>query len=96
MKRPSRDLLICQTVLVMASLLLAGCGNANNDPNSGAPPPLKVEHVEDSNLFKVEHPEQFPATPAVEHVATSELTATGIRSIAFLPRGIHPLAVFAV
>jgi cobalt-zinc-cadmium efflux system membrane fusion protein len=77
MKRPNRDLLTGLTVLVLITLLLAGCGNANTDPNAGAPPPLKVEHVEDSNLFKVEHPEQFPATPAVEHVTTSELTATG-------------------
>jgi len=77
MKRVNRDLLTSLTLVLIAGSLLAGCGNANNDPNAGAPPPLKVEHVEDSNLFKVEHPEQFPATPAVEHVATSELTATG-------------------
>jgi cobalt-zinc-cadmium efflux system membrane fusion protein len=56
--------------------LLAGCG-ANNENNAGAPPPLKVERVEDRDLFQVDHPEQFPLVKVVPHVATSELRATG-------------------
>ncbi len=55
----------------------AGCGDQKLGPNEGAPPKLKVESVEDRNLFHVEHPERFPLTKAVEHVATSELRATG-------------------
>ncbi len=68
--------------LALSSMLemgfvLAGCGDAKNDPNAGAPPPLKVEHAEDSNVFQVDHPNQFPLTTAVEHLATSQLKATG-------------------
>ena len=68
--------------LALSSMLemgfvLAGCGDAKNDPNAGAPPPLKVERAEDSNVFQVDHPDQFPLTTAVEHLATSQLKATG-------------------
>lgn len=31
----------------------------------------------DSSLFSVDHPEQFPLTPAVQHPASSELVVTG-------------------
>jgi cobalt-zinc-cadmium efflux system membrane fusion protein len=48
----------------------------HEDPNAGAPPPLKVEKAEDPNVFQVENAEKFPLTTAVEHVTTSELTAT--------------------
>jgi membrane fusion protein, heavy metal efflux system len=63
-------------LLLMTGLFIAGCGDAHNDPNAGAPPPLKVEHV-DPNIFQVAHPDQFPLATAVEHVTTSQLTATG-------------------
>jgi cobalt-zinc-cadmium efflux system membrane fusion protein len=58
-------------------LLPAGCGDAKNDQNAGAPPPLKVERVEDPNVFQVDRPDRFPLTVAIEHVATSQLRATG-------------------
>jgi membrane fusion protein, heavy metal efflux system len=64
-----------RTSALVAALFLAGCGNAQNDPNAGAPPPLKVERV-DPNVFQVEHPDQFPLTAAVEHLSTSQLKAT--------------------
>jgi membrane fusion protein, heavy metal efflux system len=54
-----------------------GCGDQKLGPSEGGPPALKVESVEDRNLFRVEHPERFPLTKAVEHVASSELRATG-------------------
>jgi membrane fusion protein, heavy metal efflux system len=57
------------------ALFLAGCGNGPNDPNVGAPPPLRVERA-DPNTFQVDHPEQFPLTAAIEHVSTSQLKAT--------------------
>jgi membrane fusion protein, heavy metal efflux system len=57
------------------AVLQAGCGA--DDPNAGAPPPLKVEHAEDASVFQVAHPEQFPLTAAIEHVATSQLRVTG-------------------
>jgi membrane fusion protein, heavy metal efflux system len=61
----------------LAGLLLAGCGNNQNDQNAGAPPPLKVETAGDPNVFTVDHPEQFPLTAAVAHAATSSLKVTG-------------------
>jgi len=57
--------------------LLGGCGDAKLDKNAGAPPTLKVERVDDRNLFQVDHPERFPLTKVVEHVTASELRATG-------------------
>jgi membrane fusion protein, heavy metal efflux system len=61
----------------LAGFLLAGCGNKQNDENAGAPPPLRVETAGDPNVFTVDHPEQFPLTAAVAHVATSSLRVTG-------------------
>nr|UXE44995.1 hypothetical protein Hi04_10k_c4039_00003 [uncultured bacterium] len=72
MKRPT----IQVAVSSIAILLLCSCGNGKNDPNVGAPPPLKVERAEDRNVFQVEHPEKFPLTTAAERVTTSQLTAT--------------------
>jgi cobalt-zinc-cadmium efflux system membrane fusion protein len=69
--------LALSSMLGMLGFALAGCGDAKNDPNAGAPPPLKVERAEDSNVFQVDHPNQFPLTTAVEHLATSQLKATG-------------------
>jgi cobalt-zinc-cadmium efflux system membrane fusion protein len=60
---------------LVVGLFLAGCRNAQNDPNAGAPPPLRVERA-DPNTFQVEHPEQFPLIAAVEHLSTSQLKAT--------------------
>jgi len=57
-------------------VFLASCGDQHGDSNAGAPPPLKVESAADANVFQVEHPEKFPLTTVVEHVATSQLTAT--------------------
>jgi len=59
-----------------AVLLAAGCGGASHDPEAGAPPPLTVEKAEDANVFSVDHPDQFPLTPAVEHMVTPSLDAT--------------------
>jgi cobalt-zinc-cadmium efflux system membrane fusion protein len=61
---------------LVACLFLGGCGDSKNDPNAGAPPPLKVERAEDANVFQADHPEKFPLIAAAEHVATSQLTAT--------------------
>ena len=58
-------------------LFFAGCSGAKDDENAGAPPPLKVERVDDPDVFQVDHPEQFPLTAAVAHTATSQLKVTG-------------------
>ena len=68
----SETLALC----LMFGLWLAGCGGGKNDPNAGAPPPLRVERAEDPNVFQVDHPDQFPLAAAVKQDTTSQLTAT--------------------
>ena len=66
--------------LLASGLLLAGCGESKGDPKAEAPPAAKVEHEQDVNVFKVDHPEQFPLFTAIEHAAASQLVATGVVS----------------
>ena len=54
-----------------------GCSGGKSDPQAEAPPPLKVQSVEDRNVFHVDRPERFQLTQAVEHVAAPELKVTG-------------------
>ena len=61
----------------MLGFLATGCGEAGQDRNAGAPPPLKVEQASDPNVFQVNHPDQFPLVAAAEHVAVPQLRATG-------------------
>jgi membrane fusion protein, heavy metal efflux system len=68
------------TCLLASGLLLAGCGESKGDPKAEAPPAAKVEHEQDANVFKVDHPEQFPLFTAIEHTATTQLVATGVVS----------------
>jgi cobalt-zinc-cadmium efflux system membrane fusion protein len=71
-----RDFAILSFPLIIA-LFSAGCGGGKSDPQAEAPPPLKVERVEDRNVFQVDHPELFQLTQAAEHVATPQLRVTG-------------------
>jgi cobalt-zinc-cadmium efflux system membrane fusion protein len=73
MRRASIQILVLSSIAI---LFLCSCGNGKNDPNAGAPPPMKVERAEDRNVFQVDHPDKFPLTTAVERVTTSQLTAT--------------------
>jgi cobalt-zinc-cadmium efflux system membrane fusion protein len=75
-----KSLSLCLLFITVSSVMsLSSCGKANADPPSvgGAPPPVKVVTVADSNLFAVEHPDQFPLAAATEHPTTSELIVTG-------------------
>lgn len=65
-------------VCFLLGLVVTGCGEAEKDPNAGAPPPLKVEQASDRNVFQVEHPDQFPLVAASEHIATPQLRVTGV------------------
>jgi membrane fusion protein, heavy metal efflux system len=58
-------------------MLGVGCSGGKSDPQAEAPPPLKVQSVEDRNVFHVDRPERFQLTHAVEHVAAPELRVTG-------------------
>jgi cobalt-zinc-cadmium efflux system membrane fusion protein len=71
-----RDFAILSLPLI-AALFVAGCSGGKSDPQAEAPPPLKVERVEDRNVFQVDHPERFQLTQATEHVATPQLRVTG-------------------
>jgi len=59
------------------ALLASACSSGKADPSAEAPPPVVVEHEQDANLFKVDHPGQFPVVPAGELVAAPELNVTG-------------------
>lgn len=65
------------TILGAAAWFLAGCNTHKGDEKAEAPPPLKVERVEDRNLFTVERPEQFTLAVATAHEAVPQLKATG-------------------
>jgi membrane fusion protein, heavy metal efflux system len=54
-----------------------GCGGDKNQGAAEAPPPLKVEKVQDRNVFEVDRPERFQLTQAVEHITSPELRVTG-------------------
>ena len=68
---------IVALLAIFIGLFAAGCNDAKPNFQAEAPPPLKVEKVEDRNLFKVDRPDQFGLTEAVPYSATSQLRATG-------------------
>jgi membrane fusion protein, heavy metal efflux system len=55
----------------------AGCNGDRSNPQAEAPPPLKVEQVQDRNLFQVNRPERFQLVQAAEHIASPQLKVTG-------------------
>ena len=62
----------------LASLILTGCGDkVQADYKAEAPPKAVVEHESDANLFKVDHPEQFPLATALKYDAAPQLNVTG-------------------
>lgn len=68
---------IATLALILAVALFdVGC-NDKTDPQAEAPPPLKVQKIEDRNLFQVDRPERFELAKAGTHVATSQLRVTG-------------------
>jgi cobalt-zinc-cadmium efflux system membrane fusion protein len=58
-------------------LIGSGCSGGKSDPQAEAPPPLKVERVEDRNLFQVDHAQSFDLVQATEYIATPQLRVTG-------------------
>ena len=62
---------------LIAVLFLVGCSGAKSDPQAEAPPPLRVEKVEDRNVFQVDRPERFEMAQATEHIALPQLRVTG-------------------
>ncbi len=62
--------------LLVLALTLTGC-STHADPEAEAPPPAHVEHEDDLNVVKADHPEQFPLVVAAMHAAASQLVVTG-------------------
>ena len=54
-----------------------GCSRGKSNPEAEAPPPVKIEKVEDRNVFQVERPERFQLVAAAENLAAPELKVTG-------------------
>jgi len=63
---------------LFASLLTVACTSSEADPRAGAPPKIVIEADLDANNFKVDHPERFPLTIAIEHRAPPALNVTGV------------------
>ena len=67
-----------RAILSLALVLaVPACKQAASDPKAEAPPPLKVQRVEDRNLFEVEQPDRFGLAEASSHIAVAELKVTG-------------------
>jgi len=65
-------------LLIAASAPLAACGaKAQTDPAAGAPPPAQVEKETNLDVFRVEHPDQFPLATATDHTCAPDLNVTG-------------------
>jgi cobalt-zinc-cadmium efflux system membrane fusion protein len=63
---------------VLLALLGSGCNKqSESDPKAEAPPPLKVQKLEDRSVFEVERPERFQLATAVPHSGRNELGVTG-------------------
>ncbi len=77
MKNKCAGLILIAT-LCLLNLLLVGCKEGKADPKAEAPPQAAVVPEADANNFKVDHPEQFPLTTAVEHKSAPELNVTGV------------------
>ena len=70
-KTPSKILLF------LGVFLLAGCHDKPSDPKSEAPPPAVVQADADSNLVRVDHPDQFTLVAATDYAAASSIQVTG-------------------
>src|ERR1700728_4714375 len=67
------------TALALAlACFLPACNEGKADPKAEAPPAATVEPDMDANNFKVDHPDQFPLSTAIEHKSASALNVTGV------------------
>src|SRR5437879_13676098 len=62
--------------LLVFGLVLTGC-STHADPAAEAPPPAHVEHEQDLNIVRVDHPEQFSLVTAGQRAARSQMVVTG-------------------
>jgi membrane fusion protein, heavy metal efflux system len=74
MKFPAFAMAITSLAVVLSQ---PGCKQPESDQKAEAPPALKVQSVEDRNVFEVDRPERFQLTTSVPHSAVAELRVTG-------------------
>ncbi|HTV59036.1 MAG TPA: efflux RND transporter periplasmic adaptor subunit [Verrucomicrobiae bacterium] len=72
-----RNIPIYVALLSVLCVFVSGCGSDKADPQAEAPPPAQVIHVEQTNIFEVDNPQQFPLVQAGRYDAASELSVTG-------------------
>src|SRR5271163_629580 len=65
------------TLLCFLTFFLAGCNDKPPDPKSEVPPPAVVQADADSNLVRVDHPDQFNLVAATSYAAASSIQVTG-------------------
>lgn len=80
MKSKSMRIGLLLLTSVSSALVLAGCRVVRGDAAAEAPPPATVVSGMDASLLTVDHPEQFPLAPAVQHAAPAQLQVTGVVS----------------
>jgi len=70
--------ILLATVCIPVAFLLCGCNESvKADHKAEMPPSAEVEHEQDANTVKVDHPEQFPLATAGKRDAAPELKVTG-------------------
>lgn len=62
------------TIAACAGMLACG---GKSDPKAEAPPPVKIEKVDDRNVFEADKPEQFALVTAEQHLSARHLKVTG-------------------
>ena len=63
--------LAAAALAAVVTIALAGCGGAKakENPAAEAPPPAQVIPANQPDLFKVDHPEQFPIAQAAPYLS---------------------------
>lgn len=74
MKRSNLESL---ALLFVLGVFVSGCRSDKADPQAEAPPPTQVIHAEQTNIFEVDNPQQFPLAQAGRYDAASQLSVTG-------------------
>jgi cobalt-zinc-cadmium efflux system membrane fusion protein len=65
--------------LAASTVVVGGCAaRGSTGSDTGAPPPAVVEHEDESNALRVEHPERFKLATATAHDAAPQLSVTGV------------------
>ena len=77
---------LARLAVFLLTLTTAGCNESKPNFQAEAPPPLKLQKVEDRNLFKVDHPEQFtPMRGSGPCRAPSQLKGNRNRKSGYFP-----------